>query len=50
MRIQKFETKYFYMVLVVVVLLDLKTGVNLIVVKNLVHAFRKYIVIVGQTE
>ena len=51
MHIQKFETKYFYVVFTVVVLLDLKTGINLItVVKNLVHAFRKCIVIVDQTE
>ena len=50
-HIQKFETKYFCVVLVVVVLLDLKTGVNLIVVvKNLVHAFRKHFIIVGQME
>lgn len=50
---QKFETKYInlmYYCSIVIVLLDLRTGVNLIVVENFMHAFRKLSLSVGQTK
>ena len=50
---QKFETKYInlmYYCSIVIVLLDLRSGVNLIVVENFVHAFRKLSLSVGQTK